>query len=201
MVGLFVRYLAAMLKELPLHLAGWKFEGEKPTVKKCVILAWPHTSNWDGVLLLLATHSIGLKMSWMIKNDWVRGPVGVVLKRLGAVAVDRSARHNLVGQMVEAFNTRDELVLVIPPGGTRKRMETWKSGFYHIARGANVPVVPGYLDFRRKRAGLGPAIYLTGDVKADMDAIRAFYDKVNAQGLSPELVGPIVLRSEAPPPL
>ncbi len=190
-----------MLRELPLHLAGWRFEGEKPVVKKCVILAWPHTSNWDGVLLLVATRSIGLKMSWMIKNDWVRGPVGLVLRRLGAVAVDRSAAHNLVAQMIEAFNTHDELALVIPPGGTRKRMETWKSGFYHIARGANVPVVPGYLDFRRKRAGLGKPIYLTGNVKEDMDAIRAFYAAVNAQGLVPEFVGPIALRSERPPPL
>jgi 1-acyl-sn-glycerol-3-phosphate acyltransferase len=186
-----------MLKQLPLRLAGWKFEGEKPTEKKCVVLAWPHTSNWDGLLLVALAQSIGLEMSWMIKSDWVKGPMGMVLRPLGAVAVDRKGAHNLVDQMVEQLNTRDELVLVIPPEGTRRRADTWKSGFYHIARGANVPVVPGYLDYSRKRAGLGPAIHLTGDVKADMDAIRAFYSRVDAKGKVQAHVGPIALRDES----
>ena len=189
-----------MLKALPLRLAGWKFEGDKPRVKKCVALAFPHTSNWDGLLLVALAQSIGLEMSWMIKNDWVKGPMGAVLRRVGAVAVDRKGAHNLVDQMVHEFATRDELVLVIPPEGTRRRTETWRSGFYHIARGANVPVVPGYLDFSRKRAGLGPPIYLTGNVKADMDAIRTFYAEVQPKGLVPEHVGPILLRDETPAP-
>ena len=187
-----------MLKALPLRFAGWKFEGGKPTVKKCVVLAWPHTSNWDGLLLIALAQSIGLTMSWMIKSDWVKGPMGVVLRGVGAVAVDRKGAHNLVDQMIAEFRARDELVLVIPPEGTRKRAETWKSGFYHIARGANVPVVPGYLDYRRKRSGLGPPIYLTGNVKADMDEIRAFYAKLDPRGHVPENVGPIALRDETP---
>ena len=181
-----------------LALAGWRFEGEKPPEKKYVALAWPHTSNWDGLLLIALTQSIGLSMSWMIKNDWVKGPMGVVLRGLGAVAIDRKAAHNVVDEMIAAFAREDELVLVIPPEGTRRRAETWKSGFYHIARGANVPVVPGYLDYRRKRAGLGKAIHLTGDVKADMDAIRAFYAEVAASGKVPEHIGPIRLRDEDP---
>lgn len=185
-----------MIRALPLRLAGWKFEGAKPSVKKCVVLAWPHTSNWDGLLLIAVAQSIGLDMAWMIKNDWVKGPMGVLLRRLGAVAVNRDGAHNLVDQMIEEFRRRDSLVLVIPPEGTRKRAETWRSGFYHIARGADVPVVPGYLDYKRKRAGLGPPIPMTGDVKADMDAIRAFYDSVDATGFAPDAVGPIVLRDE-----
>lgn len=180
----------------PLGLAGWQFEGGKPPEKKYVLLAWPHTSNWDGLLLLALTRSIDLSMSWMIKNDWVKGPMGVVLRRLGAVAIDRSKKSNMVQDMIDAFAKDDDLVLVIPPEGTRRRADYWKSGFYHIARGANVPVVPGYLDYGRKRAGLGPAIHLTGDVKKDMDAIRAFYDGIHARGMIPENVGPVRLRDE-----
>lgn len=183
----------------PLRLAGWRFEGEKPPEKKYVALAWPHTSNWDGLLLIALTQSIGLSMSWMIKNDWVKGPMGIALKRLGAVAIDRTGANNVVKDMIDAFERDDELVLVIPPEGTRRRSDTWRSGFYHIARGANVPVVPGYLDYGRKCAGLGPAIHLTGDVKADMDKIRAFYAGVAARGLVPDHVGPIRLRDEDSP--
>ena len=172
-----------------LALAGWQFEGEKPPEKKYVCLAWPHTSNWDGLLLIALTQSIGLSMSWMIKDDWVKGP-------MGAVAIDRSGAHNVVQDMIDAFEKDGELVLVIPPEGTRRRSDSWRSGFYHIARGADVPVVPGYLDYGRKRAGLGPAIHLTGDVKADMDTIRTFYEGVHARGLVPENVGPIRLKDE-----
>ena len=182
----------------PLRLAGWRFEGEKPPEKKYVCLAWPHTSNWDGLLLIGLTQSIGLSMSWMIKKDWVKGPMGIALQRMGAVAIDRTGTHNVVQDMIDAFEREDELVLVIPPEGTRRRSDYWKSGFYHIARGADVPVVPGYLDYGKKRAGLGPAIHLTGDVKADMDKIRAFYGTIAARGLVPEHVGPIRLRDEDP---
>lgn len=184
------------LVSLPLHLAGWQFEGQKPVEKKYVCLAVPHTSNWDGLLLIAMTQSIGLEMSWMVKSDWVRGPMGVALRSLGAMGIDRNGAHNVVGRMIDEFRLRDELVLGIPPEGTRRRTEYWKSGFYHIALGANVPVVPGYLDYRRKRAGLGPAIHLTGDVHADMDAIRAFYAEIKATARYPANVGPIRLREE-----
>jgi len=146
-------------------------------VKKCVVLAFPHTSNWDGLLLVALTKSIGLEMSWMIKDDWFKGPMGAVLRGVGAVPVDRKGARNLVDQMIREFAKRDAFTLVIPPEGTRRRTETWKSGFYHIARGADVPVV-------------------TGDVKADMDRIRAFYATVNPSGKAPEHVGPIALRDE-----
>ena len=105
----------------------------------------------------------------------------------------------MVDQMVAEFSARDSFTLVIPPEGTRRRTETWKSGFYHIARGARVPVVPGYLDYGRKRAGLGDPITLSGNVKADMDAIRAFYAKMKPRGLVTKNVGPIALSGETPP--
>lgn len=182
--------------ELALRSAGWQWEGDLPTAKKFVVLAYPHTSNWDGVVLMLVAKAIGLDMRFMIKADWVKGPMGPLMNSMGAVAIDRSKKNNIVDQMIEEFRTRDSLALVIPPEGTRSRAEGWKSGFYHIARGANVPVVPGYLDFKRKRAGMGPARMMTGDVKADMDALRAFYDAKQPSAQDPRDQSPIKLKEE-----
>ena len=185
------------LSSLSLRLAGWQFETDGPAVPRCVVLAVPHTSNWDGVLLLALARSIDLQISWMIKDDWLRGPMGLLLRRLGAVGIDRRKASNVVQAMIDELGRRDRLALVIPPEGTRGRTEHWKSGFYHIARGAGVPVVPGYLDFGRKRAGLGDPIDLTGDVRADMDTIRAFYARMAPIARVPADVGPIRLRDEA----
>ncbi len=180
-----------------LHLVGWRFESDLPPEKKYVCLAVPHTSNWDGLLLVALLQSVGLDMQWMIKDAWLKGPLGPVMRRVGAVAINRDKATNVVDQMIEQFRKRDRFVLGIPPEGTRSRADHWKSGFYHIARGANVPVVPGYLDFGRKRAGLGPAIRMTGDVRADMDKIRAFYQEKNPIAYEPAHFGPIRLREEA----
>ena len=168
-----------------------------PTEKKYVCLAVPHTSNWDGLLLVTLTRSIGLEMEWMIKDTWLKGPMRPAMRRLGAIGINRSRATNVVDQMVEQFRQRDEFVLGIPPEGTRKHAEHWKSGFYHIACGAGVPVVPGYLDYGRKRAGLGPAITMTGDVRADMDKLRAFYAEKKPTAYDPKSFGPIRLREEA----
>ena len=183
--------------KLSLQLVGWAYEGPIPPEKKYVALAVPHTSNRDAVLLVLLTRSIGLEMDWMIKDTWTKGPMGVLLRRYGAMGIDRSHSKNVVDQMIAQFAARDELVLGIPPEGTRGRAEHWKSGFYHIALGAKVPVVPGYLDFGRKRAGLGPAIMMTGDVRKDMDALRAFYAEKNPTAYAPRDFGPIRLREES----
>jgi 1-acyl-sn-glycerol-3-phosphate acyltransferase len=184
------------LPSVLLRLGGWKFEGPTPPEKKYVMLAVPHTTNWDGVLLVLLTQSIGLQIQWMVKDSWVKGALGPALRGLGAVGIDRSRARNTVEQMVEQFRVRDEFVLAIPPEGTRRYAETWKSGFYRIALGAKVPVVPGYLDFGRRRAGLGPAILMTGEVRSDMDAIRAFYREHRPVPYDPTKFGPIRLSEE-----
>lgn len=184
-----------------LGFSGWEYEGDLPPERKYVALAVPHTSNWDGLLLVGILQSVGLDMQWMVKDTWVKSPIGPVLKKVGAVGIDRSRRTNVVDQMVDCFRTREDFVLGIPPEGTRSRAEYWKSGFYHIARRAGVPVVPGYLDFARKRGGLGPAIHLTGNVRADMDAIRAFYKEKDPKPFDASKYGPLRLREEdAPPP-
>lgn len=181
---------------LSLRLAGWAFEGPVPTEKKYVCLAVPHTSNWDGLLLVALLQSLGIPMEWMIKDSWVKSPLGPVLRRVGALGVNRSRATNVVNQMVQRFAERDTFILGIPPEGTRGRAEYWKSGFYHIACGARVPVVPGYLDFGRKRAGLGPAMMMTGSPRTDMDALRAFYAEKNPTPHDPSGYGPIRLRDE-----
>lgn len=184
------------LTALGLRTAGWRFEGPVPAEKKYVVLAFPHTSNWDGVMLLAMTRSIDLEMSWMIKSTWFRGPLGPLLRAVGAVAIDRSKAGNIVQQMIEEFARRERFVLVVPPEGTRGRAEHWRSGFYHIARGADVPVVPGFVDYRHRRWGLGPPIYLTGDVGADMDRVRDFYAARDIAGLHPDQTSPIRLKEE-----
>lgn len=188
--------MAGRFARRSLALVGWAYEGDVPPEKKYVALAAPHTSNWDGLLLVGLLQSIGLPMQWMIKSDWTRGPVGPLIRAVGGVGIDRSRARNVVEQMVQRFNESDAFVLGIPPEGTRSRAEYWKSGFYHIALGAKVPVVPGYLDYSRKRGGLGPAITMTGDVRADMDRIRAFYAEKDPKGLDHASFGPIRLREE-----
>ena len=179
-----------------LRATGWDFEGPVPDVAKCVAIAVPHTSNWDGVLMLAAAAAVGLDMSFMIKDDWLRGPMGPIMRKLGAVGIDRSKANNVVDGMVAELRHRDRLWLVIPPEGTRSRTEYWKSGFYHIALGAKVPVVTGYLDYGRKVGGLGPPIMMTGEVRADMDKIRAFYAAMAPTAKNPAGFGPIRLREE-----
>lgn len=179
-----------------LEASGWKLEGEVPKVDRCVALGVPHTSNWDGVLMLALAASAGIDMAFMIKDDWLRGPMGPIMRKLGAIGIDRSRANNVVQAMIDELRSREKLWLVIPPEGTRKRASHWKSGFYHIALGADVPVVPGYLDYRRKRMGLGAPIHLTGDVGADMDRIRAYYTQVAPIAQSPSDFGPIRLRDE-----
>jgi len=183
------------LGHLYLWLLGWKIEGARPPQRKYVILAAPHTSNWDVPLMLSMSYVLGVPLSWIGKHTLFKPPLGWLMRLLGGVPVDRRARHNAVQQMVDEFNRRDEFYLAITPEGTRGRAEYWKSGFYYIAVGAKVPIVLGLLDFRRKRGGLFEVIEPTGDLQADMERIRAFYADATAK--YPADFGPIRLREEA----
>lgn len=184
------------LSTVALDLAGWRFEGELPREKKYVCIAYPHTSNWDGLLMVAFATRLGLRARWMIKDAWTRPPLGAALRELGAVGIDRSRANSVVAQMVAEFDRHEEFVLGIPPEGTRGRAEHWKSGFYHVALGAKVPVVPAYVDFAGRRVGMGPPLWMTGDVRADMDRVRAYYGSLNLKAYAPENVGPIRLREE-----
>lgn len=177
-------------------LGGWQYVGDIPEPRRAVCLAVPHTDNLDGVLLVLLAQSVGMPISWMVKDAWGRGVTGPLVRAVGGVPIDRSAPRGMVGQMIEAFARHEDLYLVIPPEGTRSRTEYWKSGFYRIALGAKVPIVPGYLDYRNKVGGFGQPIEMVGDVKADMDRIRSFYGHAAVMARHPEKFGPIRLREE-----
>jgi 1-acyl-sn-glycerol-3-phosphate acyltransferase len=177
-----------------LKLTGWESEGARPLAPRFVLIAAPHTSNWDLAYLLALAELFDVRVSWMGKHSLFRPPLGFLMRRVGGIPVVRHRRGNLVSEAAQTFSERDELALVVPAEGTRSYVPHWKSGFYHIARSAKVPIVLGYLDYARKRGGFGPAIEATGDVRRDMDEIRDFYaDKV---GKYPDQFGAVRLKEE-----
>jgi len=180
-----------------LRLTGWRPEGAPPARHRFVLIAAPHTSNWDLAYLLALAEVYDLHISFMMKHTVFRGPFGPVFRSLGGIPIYRHKRGDLVKQMVEAFRERDDFVLVVPAEGTRGRVDFWKSGFYHIAREAGVPIVLGYLDYARKRGGFGPALVPSGDLKDDMDLIRDFY--ADKSGRHPDLFVEPRLREEGEP--
>jgi 1-acyl-sn-glycerol-3-phosphate acyltransferase len=186
--------LARSLARAFLWVYGWKVEGALPPSVKGVAIAAPHTSNWDLPFMLAVSFQLGVRPSWLGKRELFRWPFGGFMRWLGGLPVDRSSRSNLVAQVVERFDEVDRLFLVIPPSGTRGRAVHWKSGFYHVARGAGVPILCAFLDYRRKVGGVGPIFVPTGDVRADMGLIRAFYAGVT--GLYPRHATPPYLPEE-----
>jgi len=179
-VRIVIRWLSIFL----LKISKWRVEGSLPNIPKFVMIAAPHTSNWDFPIMMFIAFKLRGKLYWMGKDTIFRKPFKGVFKWLGGIPIDRSGSNNVVRQMVDKFQDTDRLILTIPPSGTRKRVGKWKSGFYHIASGANVPVVLGFLDFKRKAGGIGPVVTLTGDMEQDMKDIRAFYS--NIEGKYPE---------------
>lgn len=178
-----------------MELFGWKIEGEKPQAAKFVMIAAPHTSNWDFPLLILFAAAFDVKISWLAKHSLFKPPMGFVMRALGGVPVVRHENQNMVDAMAQSFDDHDELAVVVPAEGTRARSEYWKSGFYHIAVKANVPIIPSYLDFGHRRGGFGPALVMSGSIPKDMDVFREFYAPMS--GKFPEQFGPVRLREES----
>ncbi|MCC7051532.1 MAG: 1-acyl-sn-glycerol-3-phosphate acyltransferase [Bacteroidia bacterium] len=160
-------------------LNGWKIKGGiPPDVKKCVLVAAPHTSNWDFVYGLAAIAYYGYKTRYLIKSQAYRFPLKRLIDRTGGIAVDRSKHNNLVDALVEEFNKRSELILMVPPEGTRKLVQKWKTGFYYTALNAKVPILLGYLDYKNKIASIDTLLWPTGDREADFKKIRDFYKDI-----------------------
>jgi 1-acyl-sn-glycerol-3-phosphate acyltransferase len=166
------------LAKLLFRLAGWKTEGVVHQPSRFVVIAAPHTSNWDAFIMVTAAYIFRVKISWFVKDAAFFFPLGPIVRAFGGVPIDRTARRNVVGQAVARFEESDRLILAVPPEATRKKSTSWKTGFYHIARGARVPIVLGYVDYRRKVAGLGPAFTPTGDIEADFQVFEKFYAAV-----------------------
>lgn len=160
-----------------LKLLGWKVEGSLPPgCEKSVFIAAPHTSNWDLPFTLMVAFALKLNIYWMGKHQIFKFPFHHTMRWLGGIPVQRDKASNMVEASAQAIIDADgPLQLVVPPEGTRRKVRYWKTGFYYIARGANVPIVMAYMDYSRKISGLGPVFMPTGDIEADMVAIKAFY--------------------------
>lgn len=182
-----LRWIAQRL----LSLLGWRLDIRLPDEPRLVVLAAPHTSNWDGIFAVLAIFALELRMGLFVKHSAFESRlVGGLLRRAGAIAIDRRAPGGVVGQTVDAFKSRPELLIGLAPEGTRKRVDKWKRGFHLIATEAQVPIVCAYLDYGRKVIGTGLCLQRPGDYAPDLEAIQAFYrtitprhpDNFNAAG-------------------
>ena len=174
-----------------LRLGGWTVVGAVPEQRKAVIIAAPHTSNWDAFWAIVYKVYVGLDAHFFVKKSMFWFPLGALLRFFGAVPLNREHAGSAVSQAVAAFDDNESYYLGLAPEGTRSKMRGWKSGFYRIAEGANVPIVLAFLDYPNKRLGLGPVFTLTGDKDADMAIVRSYYESI--RGRWPEKTGPISL--------
>jgi len=174
-----------------LWLGGWTVVGDIPKVRKGVLIAAPHTSNWDGFWAICFKVRIQMDIRWFVKDSMFWFPMNLLLRANGAIPLDRKRASSSVAQAIAAFDEHDDFYFGLAPEGTRSKTQGWKSGFYRIAEGANVPVVLGFLDYGNKRLGLGPTITMTGDRATDMAIIESYYSAI--PGRWPEKTGPIKL--------
>ena len=169
---------------LVLGAGGFQVVGEPPKEPRLVIIGAPHTSGWDLPFTLATTYVLGVRMHWMGKHTLFEGPLGPLLRALDGVPVDRGAAGDVVSQMARAFAERGQFLLAMAPQGTRLKTDYWKSGFYRIAVAADVPIACGFVDYEHRTCGIGAVIHPSGDVRSDMDRVRAFYRDI--RGKHPE---------------
>ena len=174
-----------------MRMLGWQLVGEPPDVPKYVLITAPHTSNWDFLIMLALDFAFKVECVWMGKDSLFRGPLGPFYRRMGGIPIDRSSRSNVVEQAVRAFQRSEKMVMTIPPEGTRRRTDRWKTGFYYIALGANVPLVFGFIDFEHRVVGFGPTLMPSGDIEADVAIIRDLYKDI--KGKFPENFGDVTV--------
>ncbi len=161
---------------------GWKTEYKQEfRSDKCVMIAAPHTSNWDLVFAMAYYWKYEVDAKFFIKDDWTKGFVGYFIKKMGGIGVTRGKKNNLVDFAVKNFKEKEKFVLLVPAEATRKRVKKWKKGFYVIAQKANVPVAMGYLDYKYKFSEVGGLMSLTDDFESDMQVIQDFYSDKNAK--------------------
>jgi 1-acyl-sn-glycerol-3-phosphate acyltransferase len=179
------------LAKLLFRVTGWKVEGSVPDPPRCVVIAAPHTSNWDAFIMLTAAYILRVKLAWFVKDAAFFFPLGPIIRFFGGVPIDRTKRNNVVEQAIARFTGSEPFILAVPPEATRGKSPSWKTGFYHIAIGAGVPIVLGFIDYRRKVAGLGPTFVPTGDIEADFRFFERFYAQVTPK--FPELRGTVAV--------
>lgn len=180
-----------------LWLKIWRFTAvpaPEPIPARCVMIAAPHTTNWDFPIMLALTKVLGVRVSWLGKRSLFKGPMGPVMRWLGGVSIDRSAPGGMVSALAAELTGSKRMMLMVPAEGTRSKTEYWKSGFYRIAAEAQVPIVLAFVDSNTRTGGFGPSVMPSGDVAADMAKIRAFYEGM--EGLTKGNFGPVRLKEE-----
>jgi len=175
-----------------LELAGWQLNIDLPKEKKFVLIGAPHTSNWDFPLAMLTFWTLDLKIYWVAKKQMFWGPLHYLFTAIGGIPVDRKSSTGFIEQIAKRIEEADEMVLTISPEGTRSKTENWKSGFYHIATTANVPVCLAYVDYSKKKLGFSQMMYPSGDIDSDMEVIAEFYKEI--KGKQPKNQGPVRLK-------
>lgn len=169
------------LSKLLFKISGWTFKGNvSKEHRKAVMIAAPHTSNWDIVFARAAFYLMRIPVRFTIKKEWMKGPLGPLLRSLGGIGIDRQKTNkgnkiSMVQAMINLFNEREELIVMVTPEGTRSYAPNWRTGFYYVAEGAGVPIILGYLDYANKEAGIGPVIFPNGKIDEQIEEIKAFY--------------------------
>lgn len=177
--------MGKLIAKLIFWIFGWKLDDHlKADFRRCVMIASPHTSNWDFIFARAAFSLLDIPVRFTVKQEWTRFPFHLIMNPLGAIAIDRSPkkegeqRLSMTEAMIRLFEEHKELVVLVTPEGTRSLRTKWKTGFYHTAVGAKVPIGLGYLDYKNKVAGVGKMVYPSGDMQKDMREIMAFYKDI-----------------------
>ncbi|MGH7667886.1 MAG: lysophospholipid acyltransferase family protein [Gemmatimonadaceae bacterium] len=155
---------------------GWRVEGTLPDISKAVLIVAPHTTNWDFVVGIATKFALGLRASWLGKHTLFRSPFGEMMRWLGGIPVDRSRSHDAVAQSVQRFADAKRMVLAVTPEGTRKAVPRWKTGFYHIARAAGVPIIPVAFDWSHRALVIGAALSPGDDMTTDLQTLGRFFE-------------------------
>lgn len=172
-----------------LRKCGWTVVFRWPPVPKCVVIFYPHTSNWDFVWGVLTYLSLGFPVRWCAKDNWFRWPVGILARALGGIPVNRREHTGFVDRLKRDYDNAQELYIAITPEGTRSRTDHWKSGFYHLALAARVPVGLAFIDRPSRRIGVDTYVELSGNEDEDVEMFRAYY--ADKRGVRPQLQGEI----------
>ena len=189
--------LSQKLADFVLRLISWQVDVTLPEARKYVVIGAPHTTGWDLFYLMLMKLSTGIDIKWVGKDTLFRWPLGVFMRWLGGVPVKRHSNNNFVEQIVAQFRQREELIIAIAPEGSRGKTSHWRTGFYYIALGADVPIALGFIDYPSRVVGIGPSLLPSGDIQVDFSKIKAFYG--GKTGRYPERQGDIQLNIEKVP--
>jgi 1-acyl-sn-glycerol-3-phosphate acyltransferase len=178
--------------QLLLNIHGWRLTGTPPKEKKYVIVGYPHTSNWDVYYGLLVCNAFGVKPNWIAKQQLFKGPLKYLFHQLGAIPVNRKSPKGFVEQIVDKLNQSTQMVITISPEGTRDKTDYWKSGFYRLAKQANVPAVVVYLDYANKKAGFSEPITMSDNIVYDVEKMKRFL--AGKTGKFPHKMGVIAVK-------